>query len=142
MNMVRFHPEHAIDIIRRNSETGIKIIGVTPEEMIGSYTSKGSIAFTFVINRVPVSCGGVINLGWKRGEAWLLTSALFYKYRLAIIRAIKQTMPLLESSFNRIQAISVCDNEAWFSKLGFQKEGLLRCYGPAGQDCFMYSRVK
>lgn len=29
----------------------------------------------------------------------------------------------------------------WAKLLGFQCEGLMRCYGPQGEDCFLFSRV-
>ena len=144
IKVVGFTEDHARDILNRNAEDGIGISSGTSEnEMIGAYMSTGSVACTFLKDDVPVFCGGIINLGWKRGEAWLLISKNFYKHRKTAFRSIMQMLPILAKSngFRRVQAVTL-DGEGEMLKIfGFEYEGFLRSYGPAGQDVFMHSRV-
>lgn len=42
-----------------------------------SYFSKGSAAYCVLADGVPVLAGGVVNLKWRRGEAWILPTPFF-----------------------------------------------------------------
>jgi len=144
VKIVPFETEHAVNIIQRNNDEGIKQkTSVSVEEMIRSYTIPGSRAVTIMKDKTPIVCAGIINLGWKRGEAWLLKSSLFYKYKFSILKIGKRFIPLIakEGSFRRVQSVSFTENNRWFECLGFKREGILEAYGPDGQSVIMYSRI-
>ena len=112
--------------------------------MLTAYLSPGSAAFTLMCFSAPVACAGIINLGWKRGEAWILISSLFYKYKLTAFRELKKRLLAVatEKGFRRVQAVSVTEEYGkWFKALGFEREGILKAYSPIGQDVIMYSRI-
>jgi len=144
IKVVPFAAEHAVDIINRNRDMGKELPEKTVNEMLVAYLSPGSVALTLMCLHTPVMCGGIINLGWKRGEAWVLISSLFYKFRLSAFRELKKGIPTMaeKNGFCRVQAVSVTEeNEKWFQCLGFEREGVLKAYGPANQDVIMYSRI-
>jgi hypothetical protein len=144
LNVVPFAAEHAIDIITRNRVNGKVLSEKMVNEMLTAYLSPGSAAFTLMCFNAPVASAGIINLGWRRGEAWILISSLFYKYKLTAVRELKKRLPEVatENGFCRVQAVSVIEEYGrWFEILGFEREGILRHYGPSGETVIMYSRI-
>jgi hypothetical protein len=142
--VVRLQDSHVRDIVERNIFDGVAVnLSVSVDDMIRAYFSPGSTAYCLVIQKVPIVAGGIINFGWNRGEAWLLTSSLFYQYRKTSFKAIKQMFPGLAAigKFRRVQAVCWNGSEILFQHLGFKKEATLEAYGPNGQTCDIYARL-
>jgi hypothetical protein len=135
-----FQPEHAEAIFAMNGG----LFSVPFNELILAYTSSGSQARTIMRGSDPVACGGIINIGWRRGEAWFLVSPLMRQYRKTVVSWLRKYLPdlALAGGFRRVQATCFdLENGHLFRFLGFEREGLLRSFGPAGQDAIMFGRI-
>ena len=54
---------------------------VTSETLEKSYFSYGSIAYCLLDDGEPVFAGGIVNLQWNRGEAWLIPNQWFQRHQ-------------------------------------------------------------
>ena len=133
----------ALTILDRNLSEGVDMI-VPINDLVDAYSVPGSIAKTMFLEGEPIACGGIINLRWFRGEAWLLTSSLAIDYKHSLVRSAKRLLPAMANAmrFRRVQATCFdLDKEKLFKMLGFKYEGFLRYYGPNGEDAQIYSRL-
>lgn len=133
--VVHLSPEHL-------SKFGV----ATDSEQAMAYFSDGSLAYCLLGNGEPVIAGGVVSMHWKRGEAWLLTTNLFYKHVRVCYKFIRDIIPYMsvEGNFKRIQAtcdINKCASYRMFEHLKFQHEGTLESFGSEGETCFVYARI-
>jgi len=93
----------------------------------------------------PVGCGGVAVLWPGVGEAWSLSAPDLGALALALTRL---SAALLDAAaarhrLHRIQAAVHIDNGSgrrWLARLGFEEEGLMRGYGPQGDDFIRMAR--
>lgn len=109
-----------------------------------SYFSRGSAAYCLLADGDPVFAGGVVNLQWNRGEAWITPNAFFHRHLRFCFRLLKNMLPEIAASkkFRRIQAVCSVDvSGKLFLRLGFEYEGTLECFGPLGEQCRMYAKV-
>ena len=107
----------------------------------------GGPAYTLFINDHIIGCGGLVHMGWKRAEAWLLLSGLVYDYpRIAAKAIIENFNDLIkEHKLKRIQALVHPDfvlGKQFIERLGFEAEGTLRAFGPNNEDLIMYARIE
>jgi len=115
------------------------------EQLQKSYLSTGSVGYCLLVDGHPVFAGGVVNLQWNRGEAWILPTPYFRKNIRVCYKYLRDLLPVLfvEGGFRRIQATcSIMVSPLLFKHLGFEYEGTLRQFGPEGETCFMYAKVK
>ncbi len=89
---------------------------------------------------VQIFWGGV-------AEVWTITSRYADKYSVGFARAIKECMEFYIKSLDlrRLQATcpkSMPCGDRWFKFLGFEKEGLMKNFGPEGEDYYLFARVK
>ena len=103
-------------------------------------------AYTIVVDGEVVFCGGVVNIGWNRGEAWTLMSKLFYKYPKTCFKICRNQLNKVieEHKFARVQALvdpKLYGGVRFMEHLGFEKEGLLKKYGPQSEDMWMMGRI-
>lgn len=109
-----------------------------------AYFSKGSAAFCVLVDGEPVFAGGVVNLQWKRGEAWILPTPYFRSHFKSCYFILKSFLPFVadEFGFQRVQATCLTGASAsLFQHLGFGFEGTMAKFGPAGETCDMWSRI-
>lgn len=109
-----------------------------------SYFTAGSAAFCVMSDGIPVMAGGIVNLQWKRGEAWILPTPFFRTHLKTSFRLMKNYIPLLAEGFGfrRVQATCLKDlSSNLFCHLGFRYEGTLRAFGPDGETCDMWART-
>lgn len=93
-----------------------------------------------------VACAGVI-IPWEGvGQFWMIPGNLVPKYAKTVWKEAKLFIKDSTERFNlcRVQA-TARERDArairWIERLGFQREGLLRCYGQNRENHFMYARV-
>jgi|WetSurSiteA1Bulk_404760.scaffolds.fasta_scaffold105920_2 hypothetical protein len=144
IKIVSLRPFHVRVVLEQNEREGI-ILPMSGEDMIASYLSPGSLAVTMVADGIPVACGGIINVGWSRGEAWILTSSQSWFYRKSMVKEMKSRISELASQggFHRVQATCFTPGrEKFFRLLGFdlETEKGLAGYGPSGETAFMFAR--
>jgi hypothetical protein len=78
--------------------------------------------------------------GWFQGAA----PHIAHRYRFMVVRFVKRYLNRMLNECHRIQAV-VCSDDMVARRfvlfLGFEREGVLRKYGPDGRDYIMYSKV-
>jgi hypothetical protein len=121
-----------------------EVTGLRNAELARAYFSPGSAALCLLADGKPVFAGGVVNLMWHRGEAWILPTPFFREHVRVCMKALRATLPDIarKCGFERIQATCVQGvSSKLFLHLGFAYEGTLRKFGPNGETCTMYSRI-
>jgi hypothetical protein len=139
--LVDFKAEHARSIFNMNDAD----MPVPENDLIQGYLSQGSVAKSLLFDGIPLGCGGIINIGWRRGEAWLLTNRTFYGQLKTVYSYIFRVFPLMvrEGGFVRVQATCFnLHNGNLFRHLGFEMEAShMKKYGPLGEPAALWARV-
>lgn len=141
--LVEFESNHAMKIFSDNERVGI-YYPLPYDELVKAYTSPGSVGVTLLCDESPIACGGIINLSWDRGEAWLLNSPCFWKSLKTTYHYVKNTLPMLArlGGFIRVQATSYnSEHCGLFRHLGFTKEGVMSMFGPNKEDATLYAKI-
>ena len=137
IKVIQLEEDHVKTLINGNLSPNVKI-----EDLMQAYQSKGSLAYTLMIDDKPIVCGGIVNMNWRRGEAWLLSSSEFLKHKKTSWRILKQLFPYLakQGGFRRIQSTSKIES-SFLEHLGFKYEAKLEAFDPDGNDVFLYKRI-
>lgn len=109
-----------------------------------AYFTAGSVARCVLSDGEPVFAGGIVNLMWGRGEAWILPTPFFRKHFKTCYRLMHDAIPhmAVRGKFARVQAVCACGSSTvMFRHLGFNHEGRMAKFGPSGEDCFMWART-
>jgi hypothetical protein len=143
VKVIPYEIGHGVYIIRMNGNKQIK--DVNQDELVEIWKTGGP-AYTLLIDGEIIASSGVVRQGWNRGEAWTLTGPLFYKYPKICIKAVKEYLQKIieDEGLKRVQSLINVKHEwgdRWMKHLGFEKEGVLRKYGPEGDDYAIYSRI-
>jgi len=149
----RFDPEHAEHILANiqqgQAKDGAMSIwnGVAWEKV-----AKQIFSYSFVdADLTPIAAFGFIEAWPGRGMAWSLLSnrvgrkEMLYIHRKAVLAAHTAMNPLTPLNFRRLEtAVRTDFPEAvrWIELLGFTREGLMRAYDAAGDDYYLYSRIR
>lgn len=97
-----------------------------------------------LVDGFPMFAGGIVDMQWDRGEAWLLPTPFFRRNIKTCLRQMRSYLPVmaLGGGFKRVQAACMSGvSSSLFRHLGFAYEGNMRKYGPKGEDCAMFSRI-
>ncbi len=102
-----------------------------------------TLAYTGVVNGVPIGIAGVLPQWPHRAIAWSFLSETGPKNFLKVHRAIKR---FLDGYYvHRLEITVDTDFDAghrWAEMLGFEMEAYrMRAYAPDGHDCSLYARV-
>jgi hypothetical protein len=143
IDVIAFNPDHANLIFDLREHYGMKI-DYPADKLIEAYTSPGSLARTLMVNDMPCACGGIMNMGWNRGEAWLLDGPFTFLHPIALVKSANSVFLRLASlgNFRRVQATCFTEaREGFFRLLGFEYECSMKSFGPSGQQAYIYVRV-
>ena len=137
---------HVVPLNREHLHKLLKQVklGITATSLEESYFSPGSIACCILADGEPVFAGGIVNLMWNRGEAWMLPTRFFHRHTGICFRhMIKELAKMaIHGGFKRVQATcAVTISTMLFDHLGFEYEGTMKGFGPSGEACHMYSRL-
>lgn len=141
-----YRPEHAFEILEQNiRNVDLQLSNVMDWEAQCREWAKHP-SFTLVVDDELVACGGVVDIGYNRGEAWILFSKLIYKYPVACFRATRKALEeiLKKKDYQRLQAFVKTDHDQgkrFAERFGFKHEGDLRGYGPNGETMSIYART-
>lgn len=109
----------------------------------GERLAKAGPTRTLMDGGEAIACCGFRVISKTVAEVWLRMSRKvghhgYWMLRDLMYQAIK------EYGFRRVQALGLVSwpLPAWWSWIGMQCEGVLRRYGPNGEDYFMYSWVR
>lgn len=146
IEIIQFKKEHAIELF--NTDLREQDMGEFNDIIrFATVWEKEGVGYTMLADGKIVFCGGIIDIGWKRGEAWSFMGNLFYKYPKSCYKVCRNKLGeiIKEKGYRRIQALVDIDmygGENFVKHLGFEKEGLLKSYGPDGEDMLMYSKCE
>lgn len=102
-------------------------------------------AATFIQDGRIIFCAGFTILWGGVADLWMVPSVYVRENPLAFYRTVRGYLKVLPETFklHRIQTTSYNDafHEKWMTKLGFQKEGVMRQYRHDKSDMVMYGRV-
>lgn len=144
MNIIPYKKEHAYFVLNMNIEAQGTCLYKNFEEIAKEW-EKGR-AYTLITDGGIIFCGGIVDLGRNIGEAWMLTSPLFFKYIKTSYMVCKNMFNKMcdTSSFKRVQATVFCDfkeGHSFVKHLGMNEEGTLIAYGPKNEDVIMFARI-
>ncbi|MDO9337917.1 MAG: hypothetical protein Q7T61_16090 [Caulobacter sp.] len=90
-----------------------------------------------------IGCGGVIDRGGGRGEAWALLAQDAGAGMLAATRAVRRYFET--APFRRIEAVTAVDfapAARWTRLLGFKSEGRMRAFCDDGGDAVRWAIIR
>lgn len=99
-------------------------------------------AYTGLVGGAVVICAGVSLELPTRGTAWALLSEQACRHLIGCTRAVETF--LRDAQIRRVQTYvdtAFAAGHRWARLLGFEREGTLRAWGPAGEDYDLYARV-
>lgn len=146
IDIQEYIPEHARYILAHGINEG------APETtyQFGSHADHVGVkdqSFTLKINGEAVACGGILPMWHGVGEGWVLASHKIHGHTISIPRIIYDILDELmdKHGYWRIQGATLANWKQGlrFARfLGFEKEGLMKRYGPGGEDYVRHARVK
>jgi hypothetical protein len=104
------------------------------------------LSFTLLDNNVPICSGGIIPTWLGNAQGWVISSKRIFKNKIKAARLIKERTDLLcaNNKIWRLQtAVKANFNTGirFAEFLGFNKEGLMRGYGPDKTDYYLMARI-
>ena len=146
IEIVQFENKHAEQIldIGLNSE----LLELKPEHRkYAYYLESVGMSFTGLINGKPIAAGGVFHLWDGVAEGWVLATKEIYKYPVFCAKHIKKRTEMLikNNNIKRLQTSvkADCEMAIRFAKwLGLKPEGVMKSYGPAGEDFIRFARIE
>ena len=145
MIMVDYKPEHIESILDGNmSKMARKSFGMA-EDIAHGLVAPG-LAFTGLIDGYVIASAGIKPLWPGVGEAWIVASDNMPKKKLSVIKLIRENFDRMiqDNNFVRVQAGVRYDwpeAKRFAEFLGFEHEGIMKKYGPDGQDYYRMARV-
>lgn len=145
IEMIAYLPQHAIDILVRPHEEGLKI-----NEEFKKWAEINANGAAFTCRRISdgkiIACAGVRIIWPGCGEAWALFCDEIVSYKKdSLVITRKYLWRIIEDfKLRRVQAYIRADNPAainYVEHLGFKREGLLRKFGMEGEDQYIYAIV-
>ena len=137
--------EHADDLWERDNSLATAERGSMKKEYIVNMARLGR-SFSLLTNGTLIASGGLFKIWDGMAEAWFIPSELIKPHRRQVVKQLRDHIDQLsvENDYRRLQATSRSDFSAgqrFLEFLGFEREGLLRKYGPDGADHYLYARV-
>ena len=145
IEFVSFENDHAKQILDQGLNQ--ELLEFKPEHKKYSlYLKEIGMSFTGLLNNKPIVAGGIFPLWEGTAEGWVLATKEINNYPITISKVIKQRMDMMiKNNFIRRLQTSVkadCDTAIRFAEwLGLKQEGLMKAYGPDGEDFYRYARV-
>tara|TARA_A100000171_G_scaffold33759_1_gene32152 strand:- start:5478 stop:5930 length:453 start_codon:yes stop_codon:yes gene_type:complete len=144
--IVPFENKHAEQIFSIGLNS--KLLELKPEhKKYAYYLKEVGMSFTGLVNNKPIAAGGVFTLWDGVAEGWVLATKDIYKYPIFCAKHIKQRTEMLikNNNIKRLQTSvkADCAMAIRFAQwLGLKSEGLMKNYGPAGEDFIRFARIE
>ena len=144
MKLVPFVSEHLGDLGEGEGNPGRQLMGDW-KSMTDRYINP-ALSWSGIHNGHLVGSGGIIPLWDGVAECWLIGGWRLGSHKVSAVRALTATLArqVKEQQLRRLQAVVRADwDEAvrFVEFLRFEREGLLRGYGPDGSDHYIYARI-
>ncbi len=109
----------------------------------GAALEASGLAWTLMADKAVVGCGGVIDRGGGRAEAWALIAQDAGPAMLAATRAVRRYFET--APYRRIEAVTACGFRPaarWTRLLGFGCEGRMSAFCDDGGDAMRWAFIK
>lgn len=143
--IVPFAADHAGDLREKNSNAATIGFDEIGKEYLDAMALPGH-GFSLVKNGHLIASAGVYPVWKGLGEAWVIPSDLIKPHRRQLVTYVREYLDRLfeENDYRRVQATVREDFDAghrFIKFFGFQREAVLRAYGPDGADHVQYARL-
>lgn len=133
--------------IRKYSADDIKKIHIRPEDKGRGLEDKfeSMAAESYYDNDQIVGIAGAAKVNDNTCEVWVLLDECAKRYVREVYFYAMRFIDDILKYFGRVQAIVRADWAIavhFLERLGFEREGLMKRFGPDGDDYFLYGRVK
>ncbi len=143
--LIPFRAEHAEDLADENTMTAAE-----RKFLFNSHVHNLSVpghGISVIRNGYLLGSGGVFPIWEGLGEAWVMPSNLVSSHKKMFVKLIRSNLEQMTEKFNfrRVQATARADlpkAQRFLEFLGFEREGLLKKYGPDGSDHILYAKIK
>lgn len=146
--MVHFDAKHVSGLRLQNSQKISELTYVQNEAFAWDELASLTHSFTMLKDGSPIACAGLIPLWHGRASAWALIGNRVDRYDMIWIhRRVRFFLDMIQRDqlYRRIEATvlnSFDEGHRWVRLLGFEPEGLMRCYDAWAQDNMLYARVR
>ena len=132
---------------RKYLNDDIKKINIRPEDKGRGLEGnlENMIAVSFYDGDQIVGIVGASKINDNTCELWIMLDECSKKYIKEIYHYAFRYLDDVQRYFERIQAITATGWSAavhFLERLGFEKEGLMKKFGPDGDDYFLYGRIR
>jgi len=140
-----FHPSH-LSRLELDRAAEVEFTSLDNMKARAQEVADAKIAWTVFHDGNPALCFG-INPYWPgMAEAWMIPSQYALDRGLRLTRGAKRFFDTIGATLDlrRLQIVVCVDREKavqWAEFLRFEREGLMRRYGPEGSDYYMYARI-
>lgn len=107
---------------------------------------KNSFVYTVLGPSGPIAVAGIVVLFPGNAEVFSITSdkvketpVLFHKTILHLLKTHQEALTLHRITMTVLERYE--EGHKWAESLGFQREGLMRKYGPDQSNHYLYSRI-
>ena len=160
----RFKAEHLreleIQLAQRTERQVLMDWADTPEGKHWNQIEEhcGELSFTGYCGDRLLGCAGLRPCWANRGELWIMLSATMRRSDMVWLHrqakafleehqlpTIANSRPIYPYDFTRIECYvleNFVEGHRWAKMLGFESEGLLRCFDPLGYDYRLYARIR
>ena len=143
--IVPYKTQHGDEMIEFGLNDKLMDIDATFKENRIDFAMAG-LSFTLLDNNVPICSGGIIPTWLGNAQGWVISSKRIFKNKIKAARLIKERTDLLcaNNKIWRLQtAVKANFNTGirFAEFLGFNKEGLMRGYGPDKTDYYLMARI-
>ena len=130
IRIIDFQADHAEELFTKSTTLATADSKYTLRHWLDRMEKKDR-AFTLIDNGHLVVSGGIIPIWERMGEAWLIPSDQIPKYKLKIIKTLRDHIDLIthEDGLRRLQATVRTDYEVavrFIEFMGFKREGLMK----------------
>lgn len=140
MLVAPFHPAHLVEI--RAQPRQPKDLMLYSDPSYGESLAEGQ-AFSVFDSGGLKACLGVVDMGTGRGLGWAVLSCDLKALMAPMTLRARQFFR--ESAFRRVEAYidpNFPQAIRWAGLLGFEREGLMKCFTPSGADQYLYARIR
>lgn len=113
---------------------------ILPYNKIKTFFAEG-IGRTVMADEGIIGIGGITPYWHGVGEAWIIAGPLIHKYPVAFTKAVYRGMRQIAQHMKLRRVQCLVDSTfpmsyRWAKTIGFKLEGILKEYGPEGQDFY------
>ena len=139
MNVIPFEPAHVRSLDPQVSQE--QWVARMSPQYLENLALMGP-AYSALLDDTVLGCAGIIDTGFDTGLLWAFVHRDAGQHFIPLFRAVRRLIRLVP--LRRLEA--TCERGFLPScraleLLGFQCEGLMKKYGPDGQDHFRYARL-